>query len=87
MNTSVEVDNDVVIVDSLRKSASFSPISVIEHQGNVSGTSVSGHYTADILDHSTNQWYRTSDSSLPRAISKEAVGRRSYIFLYKKQSS
>ena len=67
-------------------SATFSPIGVIEHQGSVVGTTVTGHYTADVFNHSTNQWYRTSDSSKPNMITKENLSKMGYIFLYKKVS-
>ena len=70
VKTNVEVDNGVIINDSFGQPATFSPIGVIEHQGSVVGTTVTGHYTADVFNHSTNQWYRTSDSSKPIMITK-----------------
>ena len=57
LQTKIEVDKEVMLVDSTGHSATFIPIGVIEHQGTVSGKSVTGHYTADILSYSTGQWY------------------------------
>ena len=55
MQTKIEVDNEVMLVDSTGHSATFIPIGVIGHQGTVSRKSVIGHYTADILSYSTGQ--------------------------------
>ena len=86
VRTKIELDNDVIIVDYFGHSARFSPIGVIEHQGTVVGTSVTGHYTADVFNNSTQQWYRTSDSAPPQMISKNDITKSGYVFLYKKSN-
>ena len=63
-------------------SVKFKPIAVIHHDGYVHGNDTRGHYMADILDHSSNQWLRTSDDAKPRSIN--SVSNQGYIFLYKK---
>ena len=57
------------IKDAVNDKAMFEPISV-QHQGvlNRHGTS-SGHYAAGVK----NQWYRTSNNTIPKAISPSLV--------------
>ena len=68
--------------------ATFEPICVVQHQGILRGDGrSSGHYTADVKNQSSNQWYRTSDNEVPQAINPASVTTRGYVFLYKNISN
>ena len=80
--TKLEVTPTIDIKKTENSSVKFKPIAVIHHDGYVHGNDTRGHYMADILDHSSNQWLRTSDDAEPRSIN--SVSNQGYIFLYKK---
>ena len=75
---------DVVLQDMKEKSSVFKPIAVIHHRGEVTGNTTRGHYMADVLNMSTNTWFRTSDDEAPKKIPQCHVTNQGYIFLYKK---
>ena len=80
--TKLEVTPTIALKKTENSSVKFKPIAVIHHDGYVHGNDTRGHYMADILDHSSNQWLRTSDDAEPRSIN--SVSNQGYIFLYKK---
>ena len=61
----------------------YEPIAIIEHHGN---TSESGHYTCDVKDVKTRNWYRTNDDTWPKMISANEVSQQGYVVLFKKRS-
>ena len=80
----VEIGGNVWLSDVSGHSASFSPIAVIHHTGQVTENTTSGHYQADVLDSSSGKWIRTSDDAFPVEISETNISDQGYIFLYKK---
>ena len=75
---------DVELQDRKGKSGLFTPIGVIHHKGEVIGNDTCGHYEADVLKKSSNQWFRTSDDMPPKKILRNDITEQGYIFLYKK---
>ena len=60
----------------------FDPIAVLEHRGRIiSGGETRGHYTCDIKDKESGQWYRTNDDCLPKIITENEVSKLGYIIL------
>ena len=43
-----------------------------------------GHYQADVLQKTTNKWFRTSDDQAPVEIGRKDLTERGYVFMYKK---
>ena len=80
----VPLGGEVLIQDVHEKSRLFKPIAVIHHSGEVFQNSTRGHYQADVLNKTSQQWYRTSDDEAPVRISKEGITKEGYIFLYKR---
>ena len=80
----VSLGEEILLQDAEGKRATFTPIAVIHHNGQVVNNITQGHYQADILDKKTDQWIRTSDDEEPVIISKKEVTKAGYIFLYKK---
>ena len=64
-------------------SIQFEPIAVIHHTGSTSRGSTFGHYRADILDHDSKEWIRTSDDEPVKTIDSSNISKQGYIFLYK----
>ena len=64
----VPLGEDVELQDRKGKSGLFTPIGVIHHNGEVIGNDTRGHYEADVLEKSSNQWFRTSDDMPPKKI-------------------
>ena len=81
-NTGLQVTPTIDLKKTENNFVQFEPIAVIHHDGYVFGNDTRGHYMADILDKSTNQWMRTSDDAEPEVI--ESVSRQGYIFLYRR---
>ena len=63
----------------------FEPIAVSEFRGTLrpDGTS-EGHYLCDVKETSSNQWFRTNDSSLPVPIRTSELSKFAYVVLYKR---
>ena len=61
----------------------FEPIGIIEHHGNTPDT---GHYTCDVKDAETRNWYKTNDNTWPKMISSTDVSKKGYVVLFKKCS-
>ena len=80
----ISLGNEVELQDTKGVLSLFKPIAVIHHRGEVIGNTTRGHYRADVLDSSSNQWFRTSDDEPPKNISQSGVTNQGYIFLYKK---
>ena len=80
----IKYGGNITLSDISGSKAVFSPIAIIHHSGQVTGSTTSGHYQADVLDVSSNKWIRTSDDNLPVVISESNVSDQGYIFLYKK---
>ena len=78
-NREIEVEPYVKIRGHDDKMVKFKPICVIYHIGHVIGNDTRGHYMADVLDVTSNRWFRTSDDEMPRPITK--VADNGYIFL------
>ena len=83
-NTGLQVTPTIDLKKTENNFVQFEPIAVIHHDGYVFGNDTRGHYMADILDKSTNQWMRTSDDAEPEVI--ESVSRQGYIFLYRRSN-
>ena len=64
-------------------SIQFEPIAVIHHTGDTSRGNTFGHYRADILDHESKKWIRTSDDEPVEEIDFSNITKQGYIFLYK----
>ena len=63
----------------------YQAISVIEHKGLIDKSGVStGHYTCDVKEKISNQWFRTNDDSFPTQIDVDDVSRHGYAILLKK---
>ena len=82
----VPVGGNVLLHDISGKSTTFSPIAVIHHAGEVIQNTTRGHYQADVLQKTTNKWFRTSDDEAPIEIEQRDLTEKGYIFLYKKTS-
>ena len=80
----VPLGAEIFLKDAEEKAATFTPIAVIHHSGQVANNTTHGHYRADVLDKKSNQWIRTSDEDNPVKISREEITEADYIFLYKK---
>ena len=80
----VPLGEDVELQDRKGKSGLFTPFGVIHHKGEVIGNDTCGHYEADVLKKSSNQWFRTSDDMPPKKILRNDITEQGYIFLYKK---
>ena len=80
----VPLGEDIRLKDTRGNSSRFTPICVIHHRGAVTGNDTSGHYEADVLDKSSNLWFRTSDDMPPQLVPKNDITEQGYIFLYKK---
>ena len=72
----------------------FEPIAIIHHTGgyttdaeNPDKASTFGHYKADILDHESKEWIRTSDDKPAEKIPFESITKHGYIFLYKRKKN
>ena len=62
----------------------YEPISVIDYRGNLAASGESqGHYTCDVKDVKTNEWYRTNDNAKPVQIQNNDVSKHAYVVLYK----
>ena len=81
-NREIEVEPYVKIRGHDDKMVKFRPICVIYHIGHVIGNDTRGHYMADVLDVTSNRWFRTSDDEMPRPITN--VADNGYIFLLKR---
>ena len=77
---------DVVITDAKGQSATYAPITIIHHSGEVIDDNTMGHYQADVHDKLSQQWFRTSNNQPPVEIARDDVTDKGYIFLYKKIS-
>ena len=65
----------------------YEPIAVMDYQGNLANSRESqGHYTCDVKDVITNEWYRTNDSCNPVKIERNEVSKHGYVVLYKQLS-
>ena len=64
------------------------PIAVIEFSGNVDriGGQSRGHYTCDVKDKDSKQWFRTNDNNLPVPIDSNDISCFPYVVLYRKTS-
>ena len=71
------------MIDTENKTATYRPLAVVFHIGDVKGQQSYGHYKADI-QNIEGTWFRTSDDELPRRISQRSVSDQGYIFLYKR---
>ena len=80
----VNVSDELNLTDSLGNIGRFKLLGVNEHIGAVTGRETHGHYVADVLNKTDNNWYHTSDSTLPVKINQPTD--RGYIFLFKKSS-
>ena len=80
----VPLGGEIFLKDAEEKAATFTPIAVIHHIGEVVQNRTQGHYRADILDKATNQWIRTSDDEYPVIISRDEITKAGYFYLYKK---
>ena len=80
----VNVSDELNLTDSLGNIGRFKLLGVNEHIGAVTGRETHGHYVADVLNRTDNNWYHTSDSTLPVKINQPTD--RGYIFLFKKSS-
>ena len=83
LRNSLPLGTDAEITDTQNESAIFRPIAVIFHIGGVQENTAFGHYKADVQNIDGN-WFRTSDSDMPRRISERSVTDQGYIFLYKR---
>ena len=83
LRRNVPLGEDVELQDRKGKSGLFTPIGIIHHKGEVIGNDTSGHYEADVLEKSSNQWFRTSDDMPPKKILRKNITEEGYIFLYK----
>ena len=62
----------------------YQPIAVIEYTGQLSNSGeFTGHYTCDVKEYLTNNWYRTNDSKIPKRISSSDVSKLGYVVLFK----
>ena len=84
MKSKICIDGDIKLTDSCNREATFTPIAVIHHTGQVNESSrdTFGHYRADILDADTNQWFQTSDDDNPIPI--ETPSSQGYIIVLQK---
>ena len=65
----------------------YEPISVIEYDGRLSPTGESaGHYTCDIKENISKNWYRTNDDCAPLQIRISDVSKYGYVVLLKRAS-
>ena len=78
------MNEELKITDSQGNTGSFKLLGIIEHIGAVAGRKTHGHYVADVLNRTDNNWYHTSDSSLPVKINN--LTDKGYIFLFKKST-
>ena len=64
----------------------YEPISVIDYQGDLAASGESqGHYTCDVKDIKTYEWFRTNDKANPVQIQKKDVTKHAYVVLYKRK--
>ena len=87
IKNNVSAVENAVIVDSQGNEGTFQCISIVEHSGVLyqDGRS-SGHYTADVYNHVTKSWWRTSDNERPVPLSIADVTKQGFIFLLKNVS-
>ena len=63
----------------------YEPIAVIEYLGKLSSTGLSrGHYTCDVRQFPTEEWYRTNDSTVPSKICQDEVSKYGYVVLFRR---
>ena len=85
-NNKVTVTDNVTIEDNENKKITFEPIAVVEHEGHISESGLSeGHYSCDAKSCEDENWYSTSDESVPNLIPKQKVTKYGYIILYKRK--
>ena len=58
IQTKVPLGTDVLITDVKGQSATYAPIAIIHHSGEVIDDNTMGHYQADVLDKLSHQWFR-----------------------------
>ena len=81
----VTATGDLQVTDKIGSVSLFEPIAVIEHWGGMTtGGSTQGHYVCDIKSRQ-ERWYRTSDNSIPKEISKRKVSKQAAVVLYFKK--
>ena len=57
---------------------------MIDYRGSLAASGESqGHYTCDVKDVKTNEWYRTNDNANPVHIRNNDVSKHAYVVLYK----
>ena len=79
--------NGFLFRDAIGANSWYQAISVIEHKGLINKSRISaGHYTCDIKEKNSGQWYRTNDDCLPAKIDVENVSRQGYAILFKRIS-
>ena len=99
----IEIDNQLLIMDTKIKTemhelikiedsqgniGQFQLLSIIHHVGNVVGIDTTrGHYYADVKNVDDGIWYRTSDSNEPIDLTNKGLTDNGYIFLFKKIAS
>ena len=74
----------VTLEDMQGKKATYEPICVIQHEGQIMNRrgDTAGHYMADVKSHKLNRWYLTLYNDIPKFISPSQVTKRGYIILY-----
>ena len=78
----VALGGDIILKDVLGNSATFTPLAVIHHSGEVVNNSTQGHYQADVVDVESGQWIQTSDNEAPLRINEASD--QGYVYMYKK---
>ena len=72
--------------DSIGSDVWYECISVIQHSGEISSdTSSRGHYSCDVKDKQTNNWFRTSDATIPHHICSQEVFKKGSAYLFKRK--
>ena len=80
----VPCTDNITLKDTNNCEAMFELIFVIQHEGVLRGDGGSyGHYTADVKEQRSTNWFRTSDNAVPIPIYSSEVTKRGYVFLYK----
>lgn len=81
----VSATGDVEIGSKNGIYATYSPIAIIEHSGQViSNGDTRGHYMCDVKRRD-GQWYHTNDECLPKKIDRLKVSRKAAVVLYCKK--